>query len=57
LGGERRAVGPTSVVDIEPTAGGATVVKRLYYRPEAFDGVGGGARLIAITTSVPVGLP
>lgn len=55
--GESRVTGSTTVVDIEPTAGGATVVRHLYYRVAAFDGAGGGARLIATTTSVPVELP
>jgi hypothetical protein len=55
--GESRVAGSTTVVDIEPTTGGATVVRRLYYRVEAFDRAGGGARLIATTESVPVELP
>lgn len=55
--GESRVVGATTVVDIEPTTGGATVVRRLYYRVEAFDRAGTGTRLIAMTTSVPVELP
>lgn len=55
--GASRVTGSTTVVDIEPTTGGATVVRRLYYRVAAFDSAGGGARLIATTTSVPVELP
>jgi hypothetical protein len=55
--GNSRVTGSTTMVDIEPTTGGATVVRRLYYRVEAFDRAGGGARLIATTMSVPVELP
>jgi hypothetical protein len=54
--GESRVTGATTVVDIEPTMGGATVVRRLYYRVEAFDRADADARLIATTTPVPVEL-
>lgn len=54
--GESRVTGSTTMVDIEPTTGGATVVRRIYYRVEAFDRAGRGARLIATTMSVPAEL-
>jgi hypothetical protein len=54
--GERRVTGATTVEDIEPTASGATVVRSLYYRVEAFDSADADARLIATTTPVPVEL-
>jgi hypothetical protein len=55
--GESRVTEATTVVDVEPTTGGTTVVRRLCYRVEAFDRAGADARLIATTTSVPVELP
>jgi hypothetical protein len=55
--GRSRVTGTTSMVDVEPTTGGATVVRRLYYEVEAFDRAGAGARLIATTTPVPVRMP
>jgi len=54
--GASRVTGSTTLVDIEPTTGGATVVRRLYYRVAAFDSAGGDARLITTTASVPVEL-
>jgi hypothetical protein len=48
---------PTSVIDIEPTTGGATVVGRLYYKVEAFDRDDSAGHLVASTAVVPVALP
>ena len=50
--GSARATGATSVLDTEPTRGGATVVHRLYYRVVALD----RARALDSTTVLPFDL-
>jgi hypothetical protein len=55
--GARRVANSTSVTDIEPTTGGATVVRRVYYKVEAFDRADSAGHLLASTAVVPVELP
>jgi hypothetical protein len=50
--GAVRQPNSTSVLDAEPTRGGATVVRRLFYKVAALD----GARVIDSTDVIPVEL-
>jgi hypothetical protein len=55
--GAVRRASATSVVDIEPTAGAAAVIHRLYYKVVAFAGLDARAATLDVTEPISVEFP